>query len=139
MNQTNLIDVFSNAFYSDDQSPEKASEYIINQYNMASQETRDAIDMTMIALCGYSITSLAEQAGALIESPPSTQDNRHYLLVVEGDVEPYLVGPETGYDQVLKEAQDRRKRDDNDGLYYLEASANDLAVTAFGSLELEDY
>lgn len=65
--------------------------------------------------------------------------HRHWLLVIEGDVEPYLIGPLDEH-EVLPRAREHRAEDPSaeDGLYYLTLDANgDLAVCAFSGEELE--
>jgi hypothetical protein len=64
---------------------------------------------------------------------------RHWLLIVEGDVEPFLIGPVDEPD-VLKNAREHRANDPSaaDGLYALTLDAEgDLHIDAFAYAERE--
>jgi hypothetical protein len=64
--------------------------------------------------------------------------NKHWLLVIEGDVTPYLVGP-MDEDALLPSAREHRAEDPSaeDGLYHVTLDANgELTVGTFGGDEL---
>jgi hypothetical protein len=64
---------------------------------------------------------------------------RYWLLIVEGDVEPYIVGPLAEPD-LLARAREHRANDpsEEDGLYALSLdAAGDLRIDAFSSAALE--
>jgi hypothetical protein len=64
---------------------------------------------------------------------------RHWLLIVEGDCEPFLIGP-LDESAVLARAREHRANDPSrdDGLYALSLDAGgNLSVAAFAHDELE--
>ncbi len=64
---------------------------------------------------------------------------RHWLLIVEGDVEPFVVGP-LEEPELLARAREHRANDpsEDDGLYALSLdAAGDLRIDAFASAALE--
>lgn len=64
----------------------------------------------------------------------------HYLLIIEGDVEPNLEGPFTHEEDVLTLARSHRENDEDldDGLYKLSVNENGIPfVESFGGGELE--
>ena len=66
-------------------------------------------------------------------------DTRHWLLIVEGDVEPFIVGP-LEEPELLVSAREHRANDPSaeDGLYALSLDATgDLRIDAFASAALE--
>jgi hypothetical protein len=69
-------------------------------------------------------------------NPPAT---RHWLLIVEGDVEPFLIGPVHESDLLLKAREHRANAlSAEDGLYAISLDAEgDLRIDAFAHAELE--
>jgi hypothetical protein len=71
---------------------------------------------------------------------PTIQQEKNWLLVIEGDLTPYLVGP-MDEDALLHSAREHRAGDPSaeDGLYYLTLDANgELTVGGFSGEELEE-
>ena len=69
--------------------------------------------------------------------PPLPPDDRLYLLVMWGDVDPEVCGPYKDEDDRTAAAQDtRRAHGDGDGLYRIDANGS-LRVSCFSSRELE--
>jgi len=64
---------------------------------------------------------------------------RHWLLIIEGDVEPFIVGPLDEPDLLVR-AREHRANDPSadDGLYALRLdAAGNLRIDAFASAALE--
>lgn len=63
----------------------------------------------------------------------------HYLLVMEGDVEPTLHGPFADETEVLAEARKQRKEDPamENGLFRLSVLHNVPTIEAFAGIDLE--
>jgi hypothetical protein len=61
-----------------------------------------------------------------------------YLLIVEGDVEPRLVGPFPSYGERDQAAREHREKNGtDDGLYRLNAEGQ-VEVESYGGMELGD-
>jgi hypothetical protein len=58
MKRKDIISFVSELMNSDGEDPKKQSQYILDEYNKADKKTREALDNTFIALCGYSLTSI---------------------------------------------------------------------------------
>jgi hypothetical protein len=69
---------------------------------------------------------------------PTIHEAKNWLLVIEGDVSPYLIGPMDEAD-LLPAAREHRAEDPSaeDGLYHLTLDANgELTIGSFGGEEL---
>jgi hypothetical protein len=70
----------------------------------------------------------------------TTKTTRHWLLVIEGDVYPMLIGPLDEH-ELLPRARKHRAEDPSaeDGLYALTLDAEDnLSIEGFSGEDLED-
>lgn len=56
-----LIDRIWLAMSTDDEDRDKQSQYLEDEYNKASEESKKAIDMCFIALCGWSLKTMLER------------------------------------------------------------------------------
>lgn len=90
---------------------------------------------------------LTNDAGSVVEvsaselSPMSEATIQHYLIVVEGDVEPFIKGPFESFDLVQMKAQEHRDGDPDleDGLYPLAVYPKGRpTISSFSGGDLED-
>lgn len=56
----NIIEIIINEIQSDSCDTEKEADYLKNYYEQATKPQREAINRTLIALCGWSFETLLE-------------------------------------------------------------------------------
>jgi hypothetical protein len=62
----------------------------------------------------------------------------YYLLIVEGDVEPLLLGPyKSFYSRDRRARAEKATRGDHDGIFWLDVTNNKPKVGAFCGIDLD--
>lgn len=57
-----LVEEFTEAFMTDDESPKKIGNVLLNIYERSDEKEMELIDYVFIALCGWSLTTLIKRA-----------------------------------------------------------------------------